>query len=99
MTHQSSGPSELRLTSGGRRLEISWDESDCAKIAADSLRAASRSAGAVRAHEIGGRPVETTGVTITDIQMVGSYAVRLTFSDGHDRGIFPWRYLRDLAAV
>jgi DUF971 family protein len=27
---------------------------------------------------------------------VGSYAVQLVFSDGHERGIFPWVYLREL---
>ncbi|CAK13152.1 DUF971 domain-containing protein [Pseudomonas entomophila] len=24
------------------------------------------------------------------------YGLQLVFSDGHDRGIFPWSYLRDL---
>ncbi|RUW64645.1 gamma-butyrobetaine hydroxylase-like domain-containing protein, partial [Mesorhizobium sp. M4B.F.Ca.ET.049.02.1.2] len=28
---------------------------------------------------------------------IGSYAIRLVFSDGHDRGIYPWSYLREIA--
>jgi DUF971 family protein len=28
---------------------------------------------------------------------IGNYALRLFFSDGHDRGIYPWIYLRELA--
>jgi len=32
-------------------------------------------------------------LTATDIKMVGNYAVQITFSDGHDTGIFSWEYL------
>jgi DUF971 family protein len=35
-------------------------------------------------------------VSITAIDPVGNYAVRLTFSDGHNTGIFSWSYLRRL---
>jgi DUF971 family protein len=30
-------------------------------------------------------------------ELVGRYAVRIRFSDGHDTGIYTWRYLRSLA--
>lgn len=29
-------------------------------------------------------------------EMVGNYAVRITFSDGHSTGLFSWRYLREI---
>jgi len=35
-------------------------------------------------------------LTITDAEMVGHYAVRLIFSDGHDTGIYSWQYLRQI---
>jgi DUF971 family protein len=35
-------------------------------------------------------------VSITAIDPVGNYAVRLTFTDGHNTGIFSWSYLRRL---
>ena len=35
-------------------------------------------------------------VTITNIQPVGNYAVQLTFSDGHDTGLYSWEYLYEL---
>ena len=38
------------------------------------------------------------GLTIAHVEPVGNYAIRLTFSDGHDRGIFPWSYLSQIAA-
>ncbi len=40
----------------------------------------------------------TTGdVAVTKAEPVGNYALRLTFSDGHQGGIYSWAYLRELA--
>lgn len=36
-------------------------------------------------------------VTAVTAQMVGNYAVRIEFSDGHDSGIFSFAYLWELA--
>lgn len=33
---------------------------------------------------------------VDQLQMVGNYGLQLIFNDGHDRGIFPWPYLRAL---
>ena len=35
-------------------------------------------------------------LTVTDLQLVGNYAVQLTFSDGHRTGIYSWQYLREI---
>lgn len=35
-------------------------------------------------------------ITAEDAQLVGNYAVRIRFSDGHDTGLFSWRYLRQI---
>lgn len=35
-------------------------------------------------------------ITATDIEMIGNYAVRITFSDGHDTGIYSWEYLKQI---
>jgi DUF971 family protein len=43
-----------------------------------------------------GQEVLQTGkrqVTVVDIEPVGNYAVKPTFSDGHDSGLFTWEYL------
>ena len=37
------------------------------------------------------------GVTISNIQPTGNYAVVLFFSDGHDTGIYSWSHLKKLA--
>lgn len=35
-------------------------------------------------------------LTAVDAELVGNYAVRIRFSDGHDTGIYSWRYLREI---
>ena len=37
-------------------------------------------------------------LTATGAELVGNYAIRIRFSDGHDTGIYSWPYLRQLAA-
>jgi DUF971 family protein len=36
-------------------------------------------------------PLKATGA-----ELVGNYAIRIRFSDGHDTGIFSWVYLRSI---
>lgn len=36
------------------------------------------------------------GLVATDAQMVGNYAIQITFSDGHSTGIYSWEYLRSI---
>ena len=35
-------------------------------------------------------------VNIVAIEPVGNYAVKLSFSDGHDTGLYSWDYLYEL---
>ena len=35
-------------------------------------------------------------LTAIDAEFVGNYAVRIKFSDGHDTGLYSWKYLRDI---
>ncbi len=39
----------------------------------------------------GGEPLAAV-----DAELVGNYAVRIRFSDGHDTGLFSWTYLREI---
>jgi DUF971 family protein len=32
----------------------------------------------------------------TDAELVGNYAIRISFSDGHSSGIYTWEYLRGI---
>ena len=52
----------------------------------------------VRGHGPGQEVLQTgkRAVDITELEPVGMYAVRPTFSDGHNSGIFSWDYLNKL---
>ncbi|MBF2983031.1 DUF971 domain-containing protein, partial [Pseudomonas aeruginosa] len=48
-----------------------------------------------RAQRLRGRiDAAEQGVRLRDIRLQG-YGVQLLFDDGHERGIYPWSYLRD----
>ena len=42
------------------------------------------------------KPEEIVPLSITGMQPVGQYAYKITFSDGHDSGIYTLEYLREL---
>lgn len=41
----------------------------------------------------------TGPITAATAELVGNYAIRIRFSDGHDTGIYSWAYLREIDPV
>lgn len=91
-------PTELRVTKDRAALAVTFESGLSASIPAELMRVESPSA-EVQGHSAAGKTLVAgkRGVTITGVEPVGNYAVRVIFSDGHDTGLFTWRYLRDLA--
>ena len=90
-------PRQITLSSDRRRLSIAWDETRTDDLSAAFLRSNCRSSNAQRARMEGGNHAADADITIADVRPIGLYAVNITFSDGHDRGIYPWAYLRSIA--
>ena len=90
-------PSELRLRDKRRVLRVSFPDGAAFDLGAEYLRVKSQSA-EVRGHGQGGGqlPLGKSQVRISAVEPVGQYAVRLVFDDGHDSGIYSWKYLREL---
>lgn len=88
---------ELRVRDKGRALLVKFHAGDSYEIPAELLRVESPSA-EVQGHGPGQEVlvVGKRAVTITGVEAVGSYAVKLIFSDGHDTGLFTWAYLAHL---
>lgn len=42
------------------------------------------------------RPTQSGPLTALGAELVGNYALRVRFSDGHDTGIYTWEYLRKI---
>ncbi len=92
-------PTEIRLKKDRRTLVVSFDNGASYELSAEYLRVMSPSA-EVQGHSPDQR--QTVGgkkdVEIIKLEPVGNYAVRLTFDDLHDTGIFSWNYLRNLGS-
>ncbi len=97
MAQKESWPSEIRLRKDRRSINVKFDDGAEFDLPAEFLRVLSPSA-EVQGHSPEQR--QTVGgkidVTIAAVDPVGNYAVRLTFSDRHNSGIFSWPYLRKL---
>jgi DUF971 family protein len=84
-------PTEIRVTPGARALEVAFDDGASFFLPAEFLRVESPSA-EVQGHGPNQKTIvpNKRDVTITAVDPVGNYAVRLVFSDGHSTGIFAW---------
>ena len=90
-------PREITLAMDRRSLVLDWGDGQEECASATALREASRSSGSVRLRVNGWDVPPAADLTIVDVRPVGLYAINLVFSDGHDRGIYPWGYLREIA--
>ena len=90
-------PTEIKLHQKSRVLELTFSDGKHFELPCEFLRVYSPSA-EVRGHGPGQEVLQVgkKNVEITDVQPVGSYAVQLVFSDGHDSGLYSWDYLYDL---
>jgi DUF971 family protein len=90
-------PTEIRLKKSEKRLEIDFDDGARFSYPAEFLRVESPSAevqghGPSQKQIVAGRQ----HVGILEIEPVGNYAIRITFDDLHDTGIYSWQYLYGL---
>ena len=94
MTDPSLVPTEIKMHRKSRILELVYPDGQRYDLAAEYLRVYSPSA-EVQGHGPGQAVLQTgkEGVSITAIEAVGNYAVKLVFDDGHDTGIYSWEEL------
>ena len=90
-------PVEIRHKQAEKELEVEFDDGVTFTLPAELLRVESPSA-EVQGHGpsqktlIAGR----REVGMMAIEPVGNYAIRITFDDLHDTGIYTWSYLYDM---
>lgn len=90
-------PVEIRLRTKSRVLAVSFADGARFELPAEYLRVHSPSA-EVQGHGVAAGVLVTgkQDVGITAVEPIGHYAVRLVFDDGHDTGLFTWKYLHEL---
>ena len=90
-------PSEIRLRRQSRLLEVALGVAERYQLPFEFLRVHSPSA-EVKGHGPGQETlvIGKQDVGVSAIEPVGQYAIRLVFDDGHDTGLYSWKYLREL---
>ena len=92
-------PTDLVFDRAAKQLRIAFDDGAKFEIPFELLRVESPSAenkghGATPPPPVTGK----AHVGVTGAEAVGRYAVRISFDDGHDTGLYSWDLLYDLGA-
>lgn len=87
-------PAGVVLHAASQRLEIRWRDGVTQQLSAAGLREHCPCSGCEAARRAQRRP--PGDATLQAVHAAGEYGLQLAFSDGHDRGIYPWAYLRGL---
>ena len=95
----SATPVEIKLRKASCLIAVQFDDGRSFDLPFEYLRVFSPSA-EVQGHGPGQGVLQTgkENVQVTSIEAIGLYAVRLRFDDGHDSGIYTWKYLYELGA-
>ena len=93
----SATPVEIKLRKTSRLLVVQFDDGKSFDLPFEYLRVHSPSAD-VKGHGPGQEVLQTgkEDVSVTSVEPIGHYAVRLVFDDGHDTGLYTWKYLYEL---
>ena len=87
-------PANIVVHQQSKTLELSYEDGQNFRLPFELLRVLSPSA-EVQGHGPGQETLQTgkREVSITQLEPVGHYALKPTFSDGHDSGLYTWDYL------
>jgi DUF971 family protein len=91
---ETPNPESITLHGQSRVLEVGFSDGSLFRLPFELMRVYSPSA-EVQGHGPGQEVLQTgkRGVDIVQLEPIGNYAVKPTFSDGHDTGIYSWDYL------
>ncbi|PQA85123.1 hypothetical protein C5F52_03800 [Limnohabitans sp. TS-CS-82] len=87
-------PQDITVHGASRVLEVSFADGATFRIPFELMRVYSPSA-EVQGHGPGQEVLQTGKrlVELEGLEPIGNYAIKPTFSDGHDSGLFTWEYL------
>jgi DUF971 family protein len=90
-------PNNVVVHQQSKVLELSYEDGNVYRLPFELLRVLSPSA-EVQGHGPGQETLQTgkREVLIANLEPVGHYALKPSFSDGHDSGLYSWDFLRFL---
>ncbi|NOY98252.1 MAG: DUF971 domain-containing protein [Chloroflexi bacterium] len=99
-------PNNITANKRTRELTITWDDGHVSVYPFSLLRAACPCAECRGGHENMGpepdpavfdiRLADSPATQLANVVATGSYGITIVWEDGHDYGIYNWRYLRAL---
>lgn len=101
---ESTLPRDLKVQIAQQRLMIDWRDGTHSEYSLHALRRACPCATCrTEREEQSKNPLrilksDPTGVRVVHAELVGTYAIKFRWSDGHDTGIFDFRMLRALSS-
>ena len=88
-------PDSVKLSSDKKSLQIAYDKEKFLILSSSFLRAYTPSA--ENKNNLDSPDINKfSEVLIKKIEKVGNYAIRISFSDGHNTGIYSWDFLYDI---
>jgi DUF971 family protein len=99
-------PAEILVSQKEKEITVHWDDGHTSVYSFSLLRHACPCAECRGGHEnMGSEPdpavfdlpdEDSTATHLKNVEAVGSYGITITWEDGHDFGIYTWKYLRAL---
>lgn len=92
-------PESLELTDDDSVLQIKWEDGHLSRLRLDVLRAECPCASCKGHHpsqSLNLKPEQFAEIRITDLAPVGRYAYSISWSDGHNTGIYTLKSLREM---
>ena len=90
-------PSEIGINRQSRALELLWGDARVSishKVLRQSCRCSVCESTRRKLNDVLPVPPD---VALIKVEVLGTIGMQLFFSDDHDRGIYPWAYLRQIA--
>lgn len=97
----TAAPRDIKAIRQEGVLQIVWQDDSTSRFPFRFLRESCTCAACI--HEITGERILDVDsipddITIEDASLVGNYALKIHWSDGHDTGLYTWEHLRSLPA-
>ena len=97
-----SRPTGVKADKTERLIKITWADGHESRFPFDGLRTICPCVMCKGGHARMGAPADpcavrdaaATELQLLGLQAMGSYALQISWSDGHDSGIFTWEFLR-----
>lgn len=104
MDDESYTPTDITVEHSDQIMRIEWADGHTSEYNLHGLRKACPCVTCKGGHENMGEPIDMNVFDeiidvdrrIDDLEIVGNHALKITWGDGHNTGMYRWQYLREI---